>query len=125
GTDKRLTDELITARQRLQAGIAGRDDKDVLRNEEERASGTLQMSEVYANFGGGRLAKAAESVVVTNGPVVADSFICSRKARVPPPAPPPGQEPAVQVRNDFRSTILWQPDLKTDNNGAATVKVKY
>jgi alpha-2-macroglobulin len=41
-------------------------------------------------------------------------------------APPaPGQEPAVQVRSDFRSTILWLPDVKTDANGAATVKVKY
>jgi len=36
-----------------------------------------------------------------------------------------GQEPAVQVRNDFRSTILWLPDLKTDADGNATVKVKY
>ena len=35
------------------------------------------------------------------------------------------QEPAVQVRSDFRSTILWQPDLKTDNDGHATVKIKY
>ena len=39
--------------------------------------------------------------------------------------PAPGQEPAVQVRNDFRSTILWQPDLKTDANGHATIKIKY
>jgi uncharacterized protein YfaS (alpha-2-macroglobulin family) len=37
----------------------------------------------------------------------------------------PGQEPAVQVRSDFRSTIFWQPDLHTDENGNATVKVKY
>jgi alpha-2-macroglobulin len=41
------------------------------------------------------------------------------------PPPPPGQEPAVQVRNDFRSTILWLPDVKTDGDGTATVKVKY
>ncbi len=34
-------------------------------------------------------------------------------------------EPAVQVRSDFRSTVLWQPDVKTDINGAATIKVKY
>jgi uncharacterized protein YfaS (alpha-2-macroglobulin family) len=39
--------------------------------------------------------------------------------------PPPGQEPAVQVRSDFRSTILWLPDVTTDGDGAATVKVKY
>ena len=42
-----------------------------------------------------------------------------------PPPPPPGQEPAVQVRSDFRSTIFWQPDIKTDADGTATVKVKY
>src|SRR5215212_8374872 len=35
------------------------------------------------------------------------------------------QEPAVQVRSDFRSTILWMPDVKTDADGTATVKVKY
>ena len=35
------------------------------------------------------------------------------------------QEPAVQVRSDFRSTILWLPDVKTGADGTATVKVKY
>ena len=41
--------------------------------------------------------------------------------------PPSGtlQSPVVQVRNDFRSTILWLPDVKTDADGTATVKVKY
>jgi uncharacterized protein YfaS (alpha-2-macroglobulin family) len=39
--------------------------------------------------------------------------------------PPPGQEPAVQVRSDFRSTIFWMPDVMTDAAGAATVKIKY
>ena len=34
-------------------------------------------------------------------------------------------EPAVQVRSDFRSTIFWQPDVMTDVNGNATVKIKY
>ena len=43
----------------------------------------------------------------------------------PPPPPAPGQEPAVQVRSDFRSTILWLPDIKTDGDGTASVKVKY
>jgi alpha-2-macroglobulin len=36
-----------------------------------------------------------------------------------------GQEPTVQVRTDFRSTVFWQPDVKTDEHGQATVKVKY
>ncbi|MDB6112979.1 MAG: Large extracellular alpha-helical protein, partial [Pedosphaera sp.] len=38
---------------------------------------------------------------------------------------PQEQEPAVQVRTDFRSTILWKPDVMTDKNGKATIKVKY
>jgi hypothetical protein len=42
-----------------------------------------------------------------------------------PAETPAGQEPAVQVRSDFRSTILWQPDVVTDKQGKATVKVKY
>jgi alpha-2-macroglobulin len=36
-----------------------------------------------------------------------------------------GQEPAVQVRSDFRSTAFWQPDIVTDQQGRAIVKVKY
>lgn len=36
-----------------------------------------------------------------------------------------GGEPAVQVRSDFRSTVFWQPDVVTDNQGKATVKIKY
>ncbi len=31
----------------------------------------------------------------------------------------------IVVRNDFRSTVFWQPDVVTDKNGKATVKVKY
>src|SRR5262249_9829599 len=36
-----------------------------------------------------------------------------------------GQEPAVQVRSDFRSTVFWQPDVVTDKGGKAVVKVKF
>ncbi|MFN7949059.1 MAG: alpha-2-macroglobulin family protein [Blastocatellia bacterium] len=35
------------------------------------------------------------------------------------------RQPAVTVRNDFRSTVFWQPDVVTDKNGRAVVKVKY
>jgi uncharacterized protein YfaS (alpha-2-macroglobulin family) len=38
---------------------------------------------------------------------------------------PARPEQPVQVRSDFRSTILWQPDVITDKDGHATVKVKY
>ncbi len=36
-----------------------------------------------------------------------------------------GREPAVVVRNDFRSTVFWQPDVVTGKDGKAVVKVKY
>ena len=58
----------------------------------------------------------------------------SRMAGAPAPSAAPmeqlgqpagGQEPAVVVRSDFRSTILWMPDIVTDRNGKATVPVKY
>jgi uncharacterized protein YfaS (alpha-2-macroglobulin family) len=47
-----------------------------------------------------------------------------------PPAPKPlvgggAAEAPVQVRSDFRSTIFWQPDVKTDANGLATIKITY
>ncbi|MDQ3474157.1 MAG: alpha-2-macroglobulin, partial [Acidobacteriota bacterium] len=41
------------------------------------------------------------------------------------PAPNQATQPAVQVRSDFRSTVLWQPDVHTDANGTALIKVKY
>ena len=57
----------------------------------------------------------------------------SASAPAAPPAPQslpkpdvaPPQEPAVTVRSDFRSTVFWQPDVMTDANGKAVVKVKY
>jgi uncharacterized protein YfaS (alpha-2-macroglobulin family) len=73
---------------------------------------------VPANEPLGALRKAGLSVV-TRG--LADES--ELKAKLP--GAPPVNEPAVQVRSDFRSTILWQPDLVTDKSGTATVKVKY
>ncbi|HEV2390890.1 MAG TPA: MG2 domain-containing protein [Verrucomicrobiae bacterium] len=37
----------------------------------------------------------------------------------------PNAQAPVQVRTDFRSTVFWQPDITTDENGTATVKVRY
>lgn len=41
------------------------------------------------------------------------------------PIQPSGQETAVQVRTDFRSTVFWQPDVVTDKDGKGAVKLKY
>ncbi len=82
-------------------------------------------STMRAGVGGGRgealdAAKVAEVPAKVRG---AENRQVTR-ADAPAPTPEPGQS-AVQVRSDFRSTILWLPDVKTDANGAATVKVKY
>ncbi len=55
---------------------------------------------------------------------VAYDAVVTEKAAVVQDAAEPAQA-AVQVRSDFRSTILWLPDVKTDADGMATVKVKY
>jgi uncharacterized protein YfaS (alpha-2-macroglobulin family) len=36
-----------------------------------------------------------------------------------------GEEPAVVVRSDFRSTVFWKPDVMTGDDGTATVKFIY
>ncbi len=74
----------------------------------------------------GALADTVSNLAMLS-PGVAKSADERRKlpSATPAPPPPPGQEPAVQVRSDFRSTILWLPDVMTDLNGNATVKVKY
>lgn len=112
-----------------------RDRKDLDRGEDEarrkdgeqRPSGTLTGSrnEIFAADG------ASFKDLPVNGRTM-DSLVMLRPGVVATATPAPvnapnqtEQEPAVQVRSDFRSTILWQPDIRTDENGNATVKVRY
>jgi alpha-2-macroglobulin len=67
----------------------------------------------------------AKSRGVAGRPMVAADSNVNAPAASPAPNAATEQEPAVQVRNDFRSTILWLPEVQTDANGMATVKVKY
>jgi uncharacterized protein YfaS (alpha-2-macroglobulin family) len=76
-------------------------------------------------FGGMAQRKMAYSVNGAAAAAPALSFEMKDKAELAKQMAPPGQEPAVQVRTDFRSTIDWQPNLVTDKDGKATVKVKY
>jgi alpha-2-macroglobulin len=71
---------------------------------------------------GGLARGAALSPIPSASPVVAlgDKGIFAMSAEMRP-----GQEPVVVVRSDFRSTVFWQPDVVTDKDGKATVKVKY
>jgi uncharacterized protein YfaS (alpha-2-macroglobulin family) len=85
----------------------------------------------------GRFNAAAESITVTaSAPAMLDSFAKSANPAAPPPAPVPqargavaGEpvpEPAVVVvRSDFRSTILWQPNVVTSANGQASIDFTY
>ncbi|MGB9178495.1 MAG: alpha-2-macroglobulin family protein [Pyrinomonadaceae bacterium] len=93
----------------------------------------LQMT---TNISNGPMGAVSESVTVADEAAAPlpvngrrmDSLLALRpamKSAEAPPPPPGQQEPAVQVRSDFRSTVLWQPDVVTDQQGVATVKVKY
>ena len=132
GLDKNLIDEKVRDLQRgrdVAEGDAPYNRLQSLADLEMRPSGTLRggAGGVASEM---RMYQAAESVAV-NAPMLAgkskDGGELRAEAPPPPPlpTPSPGQEPAVQVRSDFRSTILWLPDVMTEANGAATVKVKY
>src|SRR5262245_29422996 len=60
-----------------------------------------------------------------NGYFLSGSLVGKFAAMTPGSNPAPGQEPTVQVRSDFRSTVFWQPDVVTDKDGKAVVKVKF
>ncbi len=82
----------------------------------------------------GGLAMDSDSIAATAAPAmemaneVGVSAKLGRAAEMAPagaPAVGGGEEPEVQVRSDFRSTILWLPDVITDEDGTATVEVTY
>ncbi len=84
------------------------------------AAGGLRAS-MPASESADSLSRKSVSELAINGRI-RDS---SKEERASGTLQAPGQEPAVQVRSDFRSTILWLPDVMTDADGTATVKVKY
>jgi len=95
----------------------------------ERPSGTLQSVDGVAAadrlsgnagiFAGGRQAKSAPEARAKSVEELRLGGLKDEKAKRD------ADQPAVQVRSDFRSTIFWQPDIRTDADGHATVKVKY
>jgi alpha-2-macroglobulin len=117
-----------------QAGYRGRDrngayyfsENEVASDKLSEATGiggsVLAAAKATRGFGQAPTAPASSSLALMDA---------RREMRAPaempaPGTPPPGQpEAPVQVRSDFRSTIVWQPDLKTDRDGKATVKLKY
>jgi uncharacterized protein YfaS (alpha-2-macroglobulin family) len=135
GLDKQLVDEKVLAQQRRDA--TREEDRDSsIAYADIRPSGTVTRSGAN-NFAfdglsaGDGVKKEISSEAFSNLPINGRqinnlALLQPGVAGAPPPPPPaPGQEPAVQVRNDFRTTILWQPDVKTDADGTATLKIKY
>jgi uncharacterized protein YfaS (alpha-2-macroglobulin family) len=114
--------------------LRDRKDLDRAEDDERRQAGEEGPRGTLGEYGAG-VARSNESTSISELPIngrAMDSLamlrpgVAAKSAPAPVNAPnQPGQEPAVQVRSDFRSTILWQPDIHTDENGNATVKVKY
>jgi uncharacterized protein YfaS (alpha-2-macroglobulin family) len=126
GQNNELIDELL-----LKERAAQSRDKDGREfSEEERSSGTLTTAgRRYDYYQGKQVAAKSETFADS----IQENAINGRRvenlAMLAPGVAAVGgkgaQEPAVQVRNDFRSTVFWQPDVVTNENGMATVKVKY
>ncbi len=111
GTDKQLIDERVLEQELRQDATAAAFENLQLMAEISRPSGALRpasdavsTSQAYAFGRRSEMASATELV---------------------PGAAPEPIEPAVQVRSDFRSTVFWQPNVVTDADGTATIKVNY
>jgi len=91
------------------------------RSQEGSSRGDLDQTESFADAVGARsevkrmaAAPMAKNVAMEESALGQSPFQNS---------PEPGVD--VHVRTDFRSTVLWLPDLVTDENGRATVDVTF
>ncbi|HEX5885563.1 MAG TPA: alpha-2-macroglobulin family protein, partial [Pyrinomonadaceae bacterium] len=109
-----------------------RDRKDAGAKEKDEERAQYRLEQLANLAGAGVVNSVSEAVTVTDGISLLNKQVRELPVQgrdnnfslLEPPVAP-GQEPAVQVRSDFRSTIVWLPDVKTDADGTATVKVKY
>jgi uncharacterized protein YfaS (alpha-2-macroglobulin family) len=105
---------------------------------DERAKNDLEKDRGFVDSMVGGVIGGAVSEAITVTAAAAPQVMTNKSAAMlpqgvpvnlpaPPPPPVPGAvaEAPVQVRSDFRSTIFWQPDVKTDANGVATIKITY
>ncbi len=133
--------------QRIQVSASVQSQRYITREDEERAKEEdkrrrdagakdreeLQAQGVIGGVVGGATVYAMDAVQEVSMNARAQSVMAPPPAPAPPPMlakegaanAAPAQEPAVQVRSDFRSTALWKPDLVTGADGTATVKVHY
>lgn len=103
--DERQASALDRDERELQKSL-GYSDGAMGMREESRQSGAKRMNAKDA-----MMAPAAEAA---GAPMLADAE-----------GPAPSGAPDVRVRSDFRKTALWLPDLVTDEEGCATVTVRY
>jgi len=143
GENEQLMDEQVferqkSSRERMQAGLEnlekdfdGRLLDNLDRSEDAKGEASRALFATSGAMGGG--GGVASRFYAMNAPAAAAPMRLGaafrsdkpKLAKEMPAEPPGGAEPAVQVRTDFRSTVLWQPDMKTDASGQATVKFKY
>jgi uncharacterized protein YfaS (alpha-2-macroglobulin family)/tetratricopeptide (TPR) repeat protein len=114
----------------IDARLAGLEEKEEGRHDVRRRAPGRGGGGVFGDPGDDRDYATADMAFEANGEMMAKSMV----AEAPMPASAPmeamgqaagGQEPAVVVRSDFRSTLLWVPDVVTNAKGTATVDVKY
>ncbi|HVR76232.1 MAG TPA: MG2 domain-containing protein, partial [Planctomycetota bacterium] len=94
------------------AGLRRQDMKKNMRFEEGRARGKMQM-----------LASRSAGPAAPGAPAPMAAMADAAKEESGGGAGGP-EDSVVVVRSDFRSTVLWQPDLRTGEDGKATVKVQ-
>jgi uncharacterized protein YfaS (alpha-2-macroglobulin family) len=133
-----IRDRAELDRAKAEGRLSGLSDRDKDRLEDESAAGGIG----GASYGRNRVATKSLSSAA-GGAMLMDSFAADAPMAAAPASlsvmrmageadqkagaektPAPGEAP-VQVRSDFRSTILWQPDVMTGADGKATIKVKY
>ncbi len=116
GDEGQLVDRRnAAARQLRMSGGVGSERLEYDLSASNRAVGFASKSAIVAEGDvGGRFRGAADAIMPMS----------EAAARAPGVGGEP-QQPAVQVRSDFRSTALWQPDVVTGPDGIATVRVTY
>ncbi len=109
------------------------DRRDVVQRQLAATGGTGAELRDYDLYQANQEVGFASKSVVAEGEVggrsrAADAIMTMSEEMAAAPAPGlggPGQQPAVQVRSDFRSTALWEPDVVTGADGIANVSVTY
>ncbi|EEF58488.1 MG2 domain-containing protein [Pedosphaera parvula] len=134
GNENQLMDERDREESKYQRNRKDADFESLDRNKDTYYNGmataqfafdSLAKSEGRASLAGGMAGNEPAAAAPMLGRRMAKENKLSVAEKQKAPGQAPEQEPAVQVRSDFRSTILWKPDVTTGEDGKATIKVTY